>query len=256
MTINPIVLLTDFGLMDGFIGVMKGVIAGIHPSATVIDLSHDIPPQQIDDGRFVIWNSYRFFPAGTIFVCVIDPGVGSSRKIVAVKTRDYYFVAPDNGLLDYVLNEETDWICREVTNPTIFRREISNTFHGRDIFAPIGAHLSKGFSFDDLGPEYKIEISANPFIHVDRAGEWHGRIIYHDRFGNMISNLKMGKDFADYQGEVKMGETAIPFKKTYAEVKEGDLLALVASHGLLEIACRNGNASEILTEKEFSLRLF
>ena len=137
-----ITLLTDFGERDGFIGTMKGVILSINPKATIVDISHEIPAQDIEAGAFVLNNSYRYFPPGTIHVAVVDPGVGSNRKILAVQSDDYFFIAPDNQVLKYIFHASETLTVIEVLNKEFFLNKISQTFHGRDIFAPVAAHLS------------------------------------------------------------------------------------------------------------------
>ncbi len=260
-----IILLTDFGLHDGYAAVMKGVIASIAPATQVIDLSHHIPPQDVPAAGFVLWNSYKHFPSGSIFCCVVDPGVGSERDIIAVQTKDYIFLAPDNGLLDYVLAELPIRQILKVENPALMRREISNTFHGRDIFAPTAAHLATGFLYTQLGPLHSYKLPPSPFVSITEAGEYEGKIIYFDHFGNAVSNLKWdvsgfefrvsgfefrvsGFEFrvSDHEAETSfltIGDRRIAgLSQAYAEKAPGELLAIKGSHGLLEIAIRNGNA--------------
>ncbi|MDP5172574.1 MAG: SAM-dependent chlorinase/fluorinase [Bacteroidia bacterium] len=242
---GPIVLMTDFGEMDGYVGAMKGVITSIAPQAQVIDLSHHIPPQDLDTARFVLWNQHRYFPSGSIFVCVVDPGVGSERDIVAVKTDSYYFLAPDNGLLDYVLSETRPQTMLRVENPLFFRAENpSQTFHGRDIFAPAAAHLVAGEIYTQLGPMHSYQIPASPF--VDARPEQAGKILHIDHFGNLITNIRQSDylpaAFAFYHTRIEIGSS-------YASVKEGEVLALAASHGLWEISQRNGRADAFFQAK-------
>lgn len=239
----PIVLLTDFGYQDGFTGVMKGVIAGIAPATPVIDLSHAIPPQDVAAARFVLWNSYRFFPEGSIFVCVVDPGVGSDRTIMAVQTRQHTFIAPDNGLLDYVLAETTARQMLRVENPKVMRPEISRTFHGRDIFAPAAAHLAAGFPFTQLGPLHSYRVPPSPFVQAHPRHTVAARILYTDHFGNLITNCLLPRD---WQGHVRVGGRTLIMLRTYAEVAVGQALSLKGSHGLLEISVREGHAAQVL----------
>ncbi|MGR3218622.1 MAG: SAM hydrolase/SAM-dependent halogenase family protein, partial [Candidatus Anammoxibacter sp.] len=148
-----VTLLTDFGLHDEYVGVMKGVILGIDRSARIIDLSHSIKPQDIIGAAYVLLSAYKYFPAGTVNLVVVDPGVGSDRKIICVKTKDHIFLAPDNGILSILIAHETPEIIIEVTNKKYFLPEVSNTFHGRDIFAPVAAHLANGVKPEELGEE-------------------------------------------------------------------------------------------------------
>lgn len=238
-----IVLLTDFGEKDAYPGIMKGVISGIAPEARVLDLSHAIDPQDVQGARFVLWNSYTYFPAGAIFVSVIDPGVGSDRPIIAVKTRDHIFIAPDNGLLDYVLAEVPVQLVLRVENPSVMREDISHTFHGRDIFAPVAAHLVAGTPFTQLGPTHdSFVLPASPWI-VPRSGVNPGQIVHVDHFGNLITNLIWNDALP---GRIRVGGGAVQLGRTYASVQPGEVLALSGSHGRLEIAVRDGHAARLL----------
>ena len=235
---GPIVLLTDFGESDGYAGVMKGVIAGIAPEARVVDLTHHIPPQDLDAARFVLWNQHRYFPDGSIFVCVVDPGVGSDRKIIAAKTDRHVFLAPDNGLLDYVLSETRAHTILQVENPAFFRTEApSHTFHGRDVFAPAAAHLVAGELYTQLGPFHTYRVPASPFREAEEGIP--GRVVHADHFGNLITSFRQ----SSWQpAGAEVDGRFIPVASTYAAVQPGELLLLPASHGLWEIACRNGSA--------------
>lgn len=239
---KPIVLLTDFGHQDGYVGIMKGVIHGIHPAARVIDLAHDLPPQSIDAARFILWNSYKYFPEGSIFVCVVDPGVGSERKIHVYQTQKHIFVVPDNGVLDFVLAEQSIRYAFELEHPSLRLGEISNTFHGRDLFAPAAAHLARDFVITQVGPSLQgYQIPPSPFIDPEESQE--GRVIHIDRYGNLITNFQAPAE----QGLVfSLADRQILSCQTYAAVEEGDFLALRGSHGLWELACRNGNLAEKL----------
>ena len=147
-----ITLLTDFGYRDNYVGVMKGVISSINPEAGIIDLTHDLPAHDIGAAAFSLFGAYRYFPAGTIHVAVVDPGVGSSRDVLAVRTEKWTFLAPDNGLLTYIMDEIKFFETRRVDSPDLMLSSVSQTFHGRDVFAPVAAHLSRGVAFDSLGP--------------------------------------------------------------------------------------------------------
>lgn len=240
---RQIVLLTDFGSQDGYVGIMKGVISGIAPEVSVIDLSHELPPQHLDAARFVLWNSYRYFPAGTIFVCVVDPGVGSGRHILALNTGEHMFLAPDNGLLDYVMAEQRAKHLLRVESPRVRRQEVSRTFHGRDIFAPAAAHIAAGFPFTMIGPMHPYTLPDSPWLRPDQP-ELTARVVYIDHFGNLISNLRLSGEATALT--VHLGEREVPLQQTYASVAEGEPLALRGSHGLLEISVRNGHAARTL----------
>ncbi len=237
-----IALLTDFGNRDWFVGVMKGVISQINPNVRIIDITHEISPQNVREAGFVLWNAYKYFPPKTIFVSVVDPGVGSERKIIAVETDKYIFVAPDNGLLDFVLSEVEVLRSVYVENKNYFLEKVSSTFHGRDIFAPVSAYISRGVDISELGNEFKIEKSKKMFVEILSEGSYRGEVIYIDRFGNLITNLRT---FGEIEGEVKFKETTInKISKTYSDVEVSNVVALIDSSGLIEIGIRNGNARE------------
>lgn len=239
-----IALLTDFGQRDWYVGAMKGVIRSITPLADIVDISHEIPPQNVKAASFVLWNAYRYFPMGTVFVCVVDPGVGSERAIFAVEAGGYIFVAPDNGLLDRVMTDLTVRQVVKVEKKQFFRAEISHTFHGRDIFAPVGAHISNGARLTELGPEIEYGFPELPLIEASHSEISKGEIIYIDHFGNLVTNIFVPKHV---QAEVQCGDLKLTeISRTYAEVEDQELLALVGSSGLLEIAMRNGSAAKKL----------
>lgn len=237
---GPIVLLTDFGDRDGYVGVMKGVISGIAPSAQIIDLTHQIPQGDIDSARFVLWNQHRFFPKDSLFVCVVDPGVGSDRAIIAVKTEDHLFLVPDNGMMDYILAETKAHTILKVENPSFFRTGTpSNTFHGRDIFAPAAGHLAAGEVYTQLGPFHSYQVPSSPFISATAGA--NGSILYIDHFGNLITNFRQG----EFQPEAAViQDQVISMGQSYSDVPSGQLICIPASHGLWEISVRDGSAAE------------
>lgn len=238
-----IALLTDFGTRDGYVAAMKAVIKDICPKATIIDISHEVAPQHIEEARFILWSVYRYFPSKTIFVCVVDPGVGTKRKIIAVKTRQYIFLSPDNGLLNCVLAESEVRQSVIIKNQKYFLKNISSTFHGRDVFSPAAAHLANGINLASLGPFISLEKPERVFINVSPKGDYQGTVIYIDRFGNLITNFQIKKI---RPAELKIKEHLVYLQNTYGDVKEGELLALTGSSGLIEIAVRNGSAKEML----------
>jgi len=251
-----ITLITDFGLQDGYIGVMKGVMANINPSASVIDISNTIVAQDIFQAACVLDNSYNFFPRGTIHVVIVDPGVGSERKILCLKTKDYLFLAPDNGVLSFVIAKEESPSIREVTNDEFFLPKISNTFHGRDIFAPVAAHLSKGVSHKELGKRIdKINEISLPKPILSPDGDLTAEIIYVDSFGNLITNvneeifdrMKIGKG----KVSITMGRRRINgICSSYSDVGDNEALAIFGSSGYLEISVNRGSAGSILKLKK------
>lgn len=251
-----ITLLTDFGSQDGFVGIMKGVIAGIAPAARVVDLSHDIPPQQVQAASFVLWNAIPYFPSGTLFCCVVDPGVGSERDILIARTGRHAFVAPDNGLLDAVWEREAPELLVRVTNAAYMLPDISHTFHGRDIFAPVSAHLHGGVAPADFGTVLPLPTRPPSFIQrIERAGHHQGKVLHIDHFGNLITNVMLSPGL---QARVHIGSLELPsMASSYASVAPGEWVLLRGSHGLLEIAARNGNAQNRLgVEAGVSLDLY
>jgi S-adenosyl-L-methionine hydrolase (adenosine-forming) len=245
METSPLLtLLSDFGLNDVYVSVMKGVIAQINPVLKVIDLTHQIAPQDVMAAQFNLINAYPFFPAGTVHVAVVDPGVGSKRRAIAVQLTDGFLVGPDNGLFTGLLANRAVVAVVELTRPQYWRNaDPSITFQGRDIFAPVGAHLASGVAIDQLGeaidPATLVQLPL-PVCTTTPTGII-GSVQYIDRFGNVITNvpghLVQGKAWL-----VKVGKRAIPGCRTYGDVPQGHPLALVGSHGWVEIAVSNGDA--------------
>lgn len=247
---NIISLITDFGLKDNFVGVMKAVILKVNPQAKIIDICHEIKPQDITEAAFLLKSSFRYFPEGSVHLAVVDPGVGSERKIVIVKTRNYFFVAPDNGILSPTLENEPPIELIDVTNKTYFLKPISSTFHGRDIFAPIAAYLSRGKSIRSFGRKIesfkRLEL---PRIKMD-SENLVGEIIYIDRFGNLISNIDKDNLFNFIKGKrfkICIKNKAIEkISRSYFEGASLKPLALVGSSNYLEIALNSGSARDKL----------
>jgi len=240
-------LLTDFGLSDVYVGVMKGVIAQVNPTLNVVDLTHDIPPQNIAAARFCLMSAYPYFPPGTVHIAVVDPGVGSNRRAIAIQLGDSFLVGPDNGIFSGIIIS-SDVTAVELTNPSYWRtREPSTTFHGRDIFAPVGAHLASGVPLEQLGtainPETLVQLPI-PEYSVTEAGVV-GCIQYSDRFGNLITNIP-GTLVQEKSWFVEVDEYTILSTTTYHDSPPGNLVALVGSHGWVEIAVNCGNAQQQL----------
>jgi len=237
-------LLSDFGLSDVYVGVMKGAIAQINCSVNVVDLTHQIPSQNIAAARFCLMNAYPYFPGGTVHVAVVDPGVGSTRRAVAVEFTDGFLVGPDNGLFSGVLSRESAIASVELTNPDYWRTpEPSTTFHGRDIFAPVGAHLASGVALKHLGrsidPATLVQLAIPKCTQTDIGVL--GCIQYVDHFGNLITNIP-GTYVQDLTWSVQAAELTIISNKTYTDNPSGSPVALVGSHGWVEIAVNGGNA--------------
>jgi len=244
-----ITLLTDFGTHDAFVGIMKGVIFGIAPEARLIDLSHHVPPQDILTGALQLRSAAPFFPHGTIHVAVVDPGVGSQRRAVVVQTHDAFFVGPDNGLLSLAAPSESIVRIVHLTNSQYFLPRRSHTFHGRDVFASVAAHLSRGVPPEDLGPGIDaLEQLTLPVVERTDS-QLTGKVIAIDHFGNLITNITEA-DLLPFSREtlcVSIGWTQIlGVIPTYAMVPAGSFAALVNSWGMLEIAVRNGSAAQRL----------
>lgn len=243
---NWIVLLTDFGEQDGYVGMMKGVIAQTAPSCSVLDLSHHIPPQDIGAGRFCLANAYRYFPQGSIFVAVVDPGVGSDRRSIAVEFAQGYFVGPDNGLISGILENSPATRAVNLTNRHYWRvPQPSLTFHGRDIFASVAAHLAQGVPLTDLGESFPVEDLVTlplPSVVVTPQ-KVQGCIQYIDHFGNLISNLP-GTCLTHSPWSVRFKHGRIKMGQRYDQVKKDGAIALVGSHGWLEIAINQGHAQQ------------
>lgn len=245
-----IALLTDFGLADPYVGAVKAVIAGINPKVQIIDISHHVPPQDVQEGAFILYSSYKYFPKDTIFVAVVDPGVGTRRRIVCVRTGQYTFLAPDNGLLSLILSKEKSLLTVEVTNTRYFLPAVSSTFHGRDVFAPVAAHLSRGLNPARLGrriDDLHTFSFSDPI--VVKKGVMAGEIIHIDRFGNLITNVEHVwaevLDWGPVSISVKDKEIS-RISRTYQEGQVGELLALFGSSGYLEISVNMGDAREVL----------
>lgn len=239
-------LLSDFGTFDVYVGVMKGVIAQINPSLRVIDLTHEIPPQSIQAGSFSLMNACPYFPSGTVHLAVVDPGVGSDRRRVAIEFKFGFLVGPDNGLFTGVLSQYEAIAAVELTNPRYWRtRDPSNTFHGRDIFAPVAAHLASGVPLEELGQRIDPFFVQLPLPRCSVTNEGIlGCIQYSDRFGNLITNIPGSEVQGNWS--VAVGNRTIPSGRTYSEVGIGEAIALIGSHGWVEIAINSGNAQSQL----------
>ena len=248
----PLVLLTDFGLTDAYAGLLRAVILSIHPQASILDLTHGIRPQDVLQGALILESSYRFFPSGSIFVCVVDPGVGTGRKILCARTGNYYFIGPDNGILALALEHEPKEEIRSVENKRFFLRAVpSSTFHGRDIMSPAAAHLALARScgrdiFHQLGPslqKFHPALFSKPRKIRDGL---EGRILYFDHFGNAVTSLHRRDEKAAFweKAQVRVGEMDLgPLRKTYGAGPE-TLAALFNSFDRLEIAMPGGSAKE------------
>jgi hypothetical protein len=245
-----IALLSDFGTRDHYVGTMKGVILGICPEVTLVDISHEIAPHDVLDGALELAAAYKYFPAGTIFVAVVDPGVGSPRKGIAADTGDYRFVCPDNGLLSAVAREAPPRKVVELTERRYGRPTVSRTFEGRDRFAPAAAWLAKGIQLSALGRPvsdlYRLDIPQAVFDE----DAIRGGVLRVDRFGNLITNVER-KAFEKFARDARVqisagGATVGRLVATYADIQTGEVCALFGSTDHLELAANSGSAADIL----------
>jgi len=249
-----ITLLTDWGAGDPFLAAMKGVILGICPDAKIVDVSHSVRKFEVREGAQFLSSAYKYFPKGTVHVAVVDPGVGSRRRPLIIKTRNYFFVGPDNGLLMDAAHEDGVEKAVEITNRKLMLKEVSNTVHGRDIFAPAAAHLANGVPLREFGPEAKKP--ARLGMHKAAVIRRHvfGEVTHLDSFGNVRTNIT-GNDLEragftlGEELELCVGKREcfkVPFCKAYSDVAEGRLLLAVAGDGFLEISANMGDAGERL----------
>lgn len=244
-----ITLTTDFSLQDSYVGEMKGVIYSIDSEVNIVDISHLVEPQNILEGALLLSNFYHLYPKGTIHIAVIDPGVGSDRRGILMETENHLFVGPDNGLFTMVLKNESVKRVVELTNKDYFRKEISTTFHGRDIFAPVAAHAANGVAPESFGKvinDPKTLSIPSPF---SSDSEIVGEILFIDAFGNATTNIRKkdlnGRDLS--KARVKIGNTKLKgIKRTYSDVEEGEALLLIGSSGCLEIAMNKDDAADEL----------
>ncbi len=250
--VKLITLTTDFGLGDWFVGTMKGVILRISPGCQIVDITHEIPAGDVRTGAFALAAACRYFPRGTVHVAVVDPGVGSKRPVIGVQTGDYQFVGPDNGVLSLALTGQKIKAIRRVENESLFVQPVSQTFHGRDVLAPVAAHLSEGASFRSVGPVVKECVRLEwPEPEVDRS-ILRGQVIYLDRFGNAITNIT-GEHLAMLTGSVwsvrLLRGRRFPVVPFYQAVPAGQPAGILGSSGFLEIAVNRGSAAEVLRLK-------
>ncbi len=251
----PIALLTDFGLKDAYVGTLKAVILDINPNVAVIDIAHDIPPFDRIHAGLLLYQAFRYFPLETIFVTVVDPGVGSARKPILIETEDYRFVGPDNGVFTMVLQEQKVKRAIHLTNQEYFLKPVSATFHGRDIFSPVAAHLAGGIPPEKFGTEISDYMKLPEFIPISKQGRIVGRVLSIDRFGNAITNLTrnlLQHHFPKLDFKTTVGARhAVPlrFFDHYAAIPSRHPALIFNSAGLLEIAANQASAAELLQVK-------
>jgi S-adenosylmethionine hydrolase len=261
-----VTLTTDFGLADAYVGAMKGVILGIASGSDLVDLTHQIAPHNVREAAFALWASYRYFPSGTVHLVVVDPGVGGDRRAVALRTATAYFVGPDNGVFSYVKASETV-AAVEILVRCYRLQHVSDTFHGRDVFAPAAAHLAAGVPLTQLGPPITdLQVLPPPQLAV-RANRIVGEVLHADRFGNLITSIGQfewaGKtarltpvpwaaggrplEIEATRATIRIGDIELAgIRRSYAQAEVGDTLATIGGSGQLEIAIREGNAAKAL----------
>ena len=251
-----ITLLTDFGTEDEYAGLMKGAILSVNPAATIVDISHRIDRQDVVQAAFTIYSGYRYFPEGSVHLIVVDPGVGTDRDLLALNSQNHFFIAPDNGVLTLLLREKKLSSLNLITNSNYFRASVSRTFHGRDIIAPVGAHIANGLEVNKLGPA----IDPQDIVYLDslnarytEKGKLKGEIIAIDHFGNLITNINL-EQLADFLRTRRPEEMRIKIRsnvieglsETYASGEPNRPMALIGSRGYLEIAINRGSAAQHL----------
>jgi len=251
-----ITLVTDFGIGDAYVGCMKGVILGICPYAKVVDVSHCIPKFNIRYGAFVLLQAFRYFPKGTIHVAVVDPGVGTCRRALVIETSRYFFVGPDNGVLTLAASDDGVMRVVEIATKRYTISGLSKTFAGREVFAPVAAHLANGVHVVEIGPD--IDKFQTLSIPKPTVAEDHvvGEVFIVDSFGNIITNIRS----SDVESRIEPGQLLkvemrgavkdIPFASVYEDVERGQALALIGSSGFLEISVNQGNASLMFKAKQ------
>lgn len=244
-----ITLLTDFGARDVYVGALRGVILGIAPDARLVDLTHEVPPQDVFAGAMLLRNAVEVFPQGTVHLAVVDPGVGSARDPVAAFCERGILVGPDNGLLQPAAERLGLREVRRLDRDELFRRPVSRTFHGRDVFAPVAAHLACGLAGEAIGSP-RAALQPLPIPDVRRGADGvHGEVVHVDHYGNLITNIAAREilNFPDDRLSVRIAAVSIPrLSPSYAAVSDGSLLAVIGSWDTLEIAVRNGSAAKRL----------
>lgn len=247
-----IALMTDFGTKDYFVAEMKALILSINPGEVIVDITHEIPPQDVNSGAFVLWASYKWFPKGTIFVAVVDPGVGTPRAPLLLKTRNYFFIGPDNGLLSIAAEDDG---VEEIYSITARLPQTSTTFHGRDVFAYAAALLSRGVRPEHLGVKISSYVRLRRPEAVRAGDALRGSLIYVDRFGNIYTSINESliKEMANYGDELCVNISGRSYRarflQSYGYAEPGEMVLLINSEGFLEIAINRGNAAERLGHK-------
>lgn len=253
---NVVTFLSDFGLKNGYVSQMKGVILQSFPRAHCIDITHMIPPQKIHVGAFILRSSASYFPKGTIHLSVVDPGVGTQRRGIVVVTKNQIFVGPDNGLLIPAAKSQGEFLVYDISNNHLFRNKVSQTFHGRDIFSPVVGHILNGTSFEAIGNKITDYIELDMPQPISDDTTITSEVIFIDDFGNIITNISdvlfhsKRESLDECTIKIKNKKTQVPYRMSYGFVKEKQLLVTIGSTGLVEIALNQGNAADALQVTE------
>ena len=245
-----VTLITDFGMEDPYVGMMKGVILSVNPCARIIDISHHVKAGSIARAAHILQDTYPYFPEGTIHITVVDPGVGSKRRAIILMAQSHLFVGPDNGIFWPIIDLHQDIKIIHITETKYFLPDVSNTFHGRDIFAPVAAHLSKGADPLEMGPTISDPVKLPLHASNQKGGTLYGEVVSVDHFGNLITNIHR-KEIEGFAGGraliIWLQDLLIEgMRETYAECGKGEILSLFGSSGYLEIAVNLGRASDLL----------
>jgi S-adenosylmethionine hydrolase len=249
MSAGILTLTTDFGFAGPYVAAMKGVLLGMVPDARIVDVCHTISPQNVLEGAFVLAGIVDYYPENTVHLAVIDPGVGTDRRLIVVSILGHWFVLPDNGLITGVARGKKPDAIWEISNPSLFRRDVSATFHGRDILAPAAAHLLAGRDPAELGPLVDRHITLRNFEPTPDDRGFVGEILFKDTFGNLITNIHADRltDIPNEEWGVEIGDTRIEsIRRTYGQSPAGSLIAVVGSTGWVEVAVVNGDAARQL----------
>ena len=260
-SMKTITFLTDFGTKGAYVAQMKGVVSSI-TDARIIDITHEVSPHNIREGAFLLWTTAPFFPVGTVHVAVVDPGVGTERKGLVITTKKQILVGPDNGILLPTAHLLGDFAVYEITNPKYMIHPLSRTFHGRDIFAPVAAYIARGVPFSEIATQTTHFVDMQFFVGEHRGDRIVGKILYVDRFGNLITNIPHdilpgdieGKKITLMSGERRWDQ--VVFVPSYGYAKQEELLVTVGSNHFLEISVNQGDAARTLgmqADNEFSL---
>ncbi|MEM2419816.1 MAG: SAM-dependent chlorinase/fluorinase [Candidatus Bathyarchaeia archaeon] len=249
-----ITLTTDFGLADPYVAEMKAVILRINPNTRIVDVTHQVEKFNVRNGAFVLAAASPYFPEGTIHVAVVDPGVGTKRKPILIETEKSFFIGPDNGVLTLAAKNQGIKHVYEIANPKFMLPKISQTFHGRDVFAPVAAHLSKGVKPAEFGPEIHKIVMPKFAKVVKKDNTLIGEVVHVDSFGNIVTNFtaKHLEDLSIRDSvHIKLGNTKLTLKlcKAYAEVNMGKPLAIIGSHNFLEVSVNMGSAAQAFRVK-------